>query len=84
MGLGIGPFAVPMETCTEGERVTVIRKCLWCHKESRVTVDREAFSAWISGAKVQDVFPALSADEREQLMSGTHPACWDAMWGEEE
>jgi hypothetical protein len=29
---------------------------------------------------IQDVFPELNADEREFMISGTHPACWDEMF----
>ena len=36
------------------------------------------------GFHVQDVFPSLGADEREQFMSGYCGLCWDKMWGNDE
>lgn len=36
------------------------------------------------GFHVQDVFPSLSADEREQFLSGYCGLCWDKMWGDDE
>ena len=33
---------------------------------------------------VQDAFPYLSAGEREQIMTGTHPECWEKMFPEED
>jgi hypothetical protein len=33
---------------------------------------------------VQDAFPFLSAGEREMLITGTHPECWDAMMGDDQ
>ena len=47
---------------------------------ARVPTDR--YLAWQAGAKIQQIFPAVPADEREVMISGTHPACFDAMWGE--
>jgi hypothetical protein len=69
-----------MQTCTVGELVTVTQKCQWCFKDSTVTVDRTAFDRWQAGELAQNVFTELSAGEREQLVSGTHEACWEAMW----
>jgi hypothetical protein len=68
-------------TTTVGERVTVTQTCQWCYRDSSVTVDRDAFDRWQKGELVQTAFAELSADDRETLVSGTHAACWDAMWG---
>ena len=37
-----------------------------------------------SGALVQDVFPHLTADQREFLMTGIMPDEWDAAFGDDE
>ena len=29
---------------------------------------------------IQDIFPYLNADQREQIMTGTHPSCWNQMF----
>lgn len=36
--------------------------------------------AWQNGAKIQDVMPHLSADEREFLISGIFPGEWDILF----
>ena len=36
--------------------------------------------AYEQGAFVQDAFPNLNIDEREQIISGTHPQCWDELF----
>jgi len=33
---------------------------------------------------IQDAFPYLSTGEREQIMTGTHPECWEKMFPEED
>jgi hypothetical protein len=38
----------------------------------------------MNGAKVQDAFPTLSPALREQIITGTHPACWDEIFGDED
>jgi len=32
------------------------------------------------GALMQEAFPNLSLEMREQLISGTHPDCWNKIW----
>lgn len=57
--------------------------CMACDKTSTVEVTVPEFKAWQAGVPIQNVFPQMSADERELLMTGTHGECWDAMFGEE-
>jgi hypothetical protein len=45
-----------------------------------MAVGKEGLALRQAGAYVQDAFPYLSAPEREQLISGTHPKCWDEMF----
>lgn len=33
-------------------------------------------------AYVQDIFPHIPKEEREMLISGTHPECWNEMFGD--
>jgi len=49
-------------------------------------VTQEMLDEWQAGAKIQDVMPHLSADEREFLISGLLPHEFDALctdWEEE-
>jgi hypothetical protein len=71
-------------------KMKVVRQCVVCNTESSVEVDTKKYFMWQraratgeSGNHIQDVFPELTPDEREVLLSGTHPECWDGMWGEE-
>lgn len=56
--------------------------CMVCGKESTLRVDAAGYSAWISGTLIQQAFPEMSDPEREHLKTGTHPACWDEMFGD--
>ena len=39
---------------------------------------------WSEGELVQIAFPYLSAEERETLISGICPKCWDETFGEDD
>ena len=56
--------------------------CPLCRKHSFVEVNEENYFMWAAGALAQDVFPYLSANERELLISGMCADCWKSMWGE--
>ena len=62
----------------------VTKPCLHCNETSTLTVDADAYRSWKSGVLIQEAFPDMTADDRELLISGIHPACWDAMFGAEE
>lgn len=59
--------------------------CTMCDQISEVDLDPAKVARWIQrGEKIQNVWPELSPDERELLMTGTHPACWTALWADTE
>ena len=59
--------------------------CPFCGKTTPVQIRRAAdYHAWQNGALAQDAFPYLSADEREMLISGICPTCWDNMFSGED
>ncbi len=60
------------------------KPCRYCHHTSRVQLDEDKFQAWQKGEYVQNVWPEKSPDDRELLITGTHPKCWDEMFGEGE
>ena len=64
--------------------VYVYGTCTVTGNEYGVEVDFQSWKAWKDGELAQDAFPALTADQREFLISGTSPAEWNAMFGEEE
>lgn len=71
----------------KGQGIPVVVKtkpCPVCGKTSILEIDRTGFELWQNGTFIQQALPNLSADEREMLLTGTHPDCWDAMWDEDE
>lgn len=57
-------------------------ECVVCHKSDEVELPKAAYEAWRGGVHVQDAFPDMTPDDRELLISGTHPACWKFLYGE--
>lgn len=58
-------------------------KCIVCDGQGLVTMPRAAYFDWRDGAFIQDAWPQATATERELLISGTHPECWNLTFGEE-
>lgn len=59
-------------------------ECAVCKEKSFIPVERERYERWMGGAYIQHAFANLTADEREVLITGTHPACWKRLFPEEE
>lgn len=59
----------------------ITRRCGWCSQPGVVEVPRDGFEAWQAGVLAQVALPSVDVAIREQLISGTHPACWTAMFG---
>lgn len=65
------------------EPTTVITKeCPFCFKTGSVRVKLSEFQAWRDGMLIQNAFKSLNADQRELLMTGICPQCWDETFGE--
>lgn len=58
--------------------------CPICHCDTYLTVDAEEYARWQAGELIQVAMPGLDADEREMLISGICPICWDDMFSEED
>ena len=58
--------------------------CPMCKTERKVEVNFADYAKWVDGATVQSAFPYLSADDREALISGICPTCWDKMFPEDD
>jgi len=58
----------------------IVTICPFCKAEHYVMVADDDYAAYLDGMSVQDAFPYLSANERELIMTGICPACWDDMW----
>lgn len=59
-------------------------RCMMCGKDGDVVAPLAEVRRWEQGELIQHAMPSLTADQREQLINGTHPECWDALMGEEE
>lgn len=69
----------------DGTVTVTTRECAYCGLQGKVTLPNvEAHVRILKGELVQYVVPQLSADDREQLISGTHPKCWETMMGPDE
>lgn len=58
--------------------------CFKCGKTGELKMPSDIYFAgikkWEQGALIQDAFPTLNAEEREQIMTGIHPECWKAIF----
>jgi hypothetical protein len=60
------------------------RPCFHCGKGGEVEVLAEDLARYHAGALIQVAFPEMHRALREQLISGTHPECWDQLFGSPE
>ena len=54
--------------------------CIQCGESSVLDLDDAKVLRHQAGEHVQNVWPEMSPDEREMLITGIHPACWDSMF----
>lgn len=59
------------------------RKCVWCGQTGVVGVDENELYAYLRGNPAQEAFKSLTIELREQIISGTHPECWDRYMDED-
>jgi hypothetical protein len=64
--------------------VVKTQTCSVCGEYEVWSLDRQAVARWRAGENIQNAFPNMNAGDREVLISGTHPACWDKLFREEE
>lgn len=50
-----------------------------CNTGGFVEVFSEGYLARKRGVSIQEAFPELDKSLREQIVSGTHPKCWESM-----
>ena len=59
--------------------VVYTRKCFHCSQTGFVVVKSDDLDKYSDGALIQEAFPEMPMDRREQIISGIHPECWDKM-----
>lgn len=57
--------------------------CGLCGKRAVVSLTDEQYIAYNSGNLIQVSLPDVPNEVREMLISGTHPACWTKVFGED-
>jgi hypothetical protein len=62
---------------TATDLATVVCPCIYCGGTSTIKVSRHMQRAWLNGANIQDVWPHISADQRETMITGYHSTCFD-------
>lgn len=70
------------------ETLKLHRFCVFCRQPNIVEVPatKDQIKEWNSPNRrhIQFIFPNLSTDVREEMISGTHPACWDELFSTED
>jgi hypothetical protein len=64
--------------------VVKTKTCTVCGEYEVWSLDRQAVTKWQEGEYIQNAFPDMSAEDRELLISGTHPACWNKLFPRED
>ena len=62
----------------------ISKRCPCCGGDGRVEVPDVAYHAWQRGMLAQVAFPDLSPAIREQIISGTHPKCFEELFPKED
>jgi len=64
----------------------LIKTCINCSKDVRLPITEEQYNIWRNrpNISIQKMFPALTADEREILLSGICGECYDKLFPEED
>lgn len=57
------------------------RRCVVCGLTSTMWLSVAAVEAWQGGMLIQYAFPDMDPREREMLISGTHPECFERLFG---
>ena len=60
-------------------------RCIQCHTEHTILVNREDWDLYNSPSRphIQVIFPYLSPDERELLISGLCSKCWNSLFDDD-
>lgn len=56
------------------------RTCPKCGKLQVIEVEDSQYHRWMAGENIQIAFSNLTPDQREILMSGICPECWEKIF----
>lgn len=57
--------------------------CPICHCDTYIQVDAEEYARWQAGELIQVAMPYLHPEDREMLISGICPDCWNEQFVDE-
>ena len=59
--------------------------CVHCRKSSDLEITQEQYRELMDNKKsIQSIFYDWPVEKREQLITGTHPKCWDEIFNDSE
>jgi hypothetical protein len=61
----------------------VLTVCPSCKKKSDIEVSQQGYFKWQDGELIQNAMPELNDDQREQLLTGICPPCWERLFNGE-
>lgn len=71
-----------LQVLIEDNFVTLTATCRECGFVQTTKVWGDQYVRWQQGAKIQDCFRGLDADQREIIMSGLCGTCFDKLFGD--
>lgn len=77
-------MAYPHAVAVVDGQAHIVVECHSCAKPHEMTVPAENYLSWREGEYVQNALSMLDKDQREMLISGVCPTCWDEMFGGED
>lgn len=66
------------------DRIKLSKLCKATGEIFQLTINNESLKSWRNGEFIQDVFPELTAGEREFIKTGITPEEFEAMFPEDE
>lgn len=62
------------------EPMTVVSNVCYCGEVQKVSLPLNSLKEWRSGVSIQLAWPEGSPEQREILLSGTCPSCWNELF----
>lgn len=65
------------------DEAKIVGPCVQCKETQTIVTKTEGFKSYSQGQLIQNAFPDVSDSNREFMISGICPNCWDKLFGEE-
>ena len=59
-------------------KLIITRNCPFCNTPRTKEFDEEQYRKYEAGTRIQDAMPNVSANDREFLITGICPKCWNS------